>query len=302
MKNLQVVCVGHLVYDIRDYVKEFPQPDKTSFLMRPPAVSAGGSAANVAFNLIKMGHSAGLVSNVGNDAHGNFLLSELKKEKISHAHVKKIKNGRTGLSVILINRKGSVMVVEDVGCVDAPRKLPANYIGSSKWVHITGCDYSWMLQACKAAKKAGVPISLDPGRAASRLGEKKLSKLFYAAELLIINQTELEAIAGSRSFEKVKYLSKKYDMSVILKTGHGPAIACMKGEKIFDVPPFNAPYVVDTLGAGDAFASGVISGILEKRSVYEAIRMGHACAAAKVMNAGAQAMPKRKTIRKRFKF
>ncbi|MFH1306276.1 MAG: carbohydrate kinase family protein [Candidatus Micrarchaeota archaeon] len=302
MGKLDIVCVGHLVYDIRDYVQNFPQLDKTVFMRMPPQSGPGGSAANVAMNCRKLNHTSGLVSNVGDDIHGKFLVDELRRRGVDKKEIRIVRGGRTGLSVILIDKEGQVMVIEDKGSVDAPRNLPAKYIANSRWVHLTGCEYSWLSQASKAAAKFQIPLSFDPGRAASRLGLEKLSPVIERTELLILNRKELNALTGSKSSEEIKHLSKEFDCTVILKTGHGPAIACQNGMKLYEVPPYTAPHVADTLGAGDAFASGVICGKLEGRSIYESIKMAHACAAAKVMHPGAQGMPKRREIRKQFKF
>lgn len=302
MPKLDVVCVGHLVYDIRDYVEAFPQDDKTVFLTRPPAVGAGGSAANVALNVRRLGHRSGLVSNVGDDPHGQFLLRTLGRAGIHHRFVKRVSRGRTALSIILINKKGEVQVVEDVGCVEDARPMPAAYLSSARWVHLSGCSLPWLEQASRIAEKAGKPLSFDPGRAAARLGLEKLSRVLERVELLILNKKELQALTSTAALEEVKRLSREFNSSVVLKTGHGPAVCATSGRDLFEVPPFNAPSVVDTLGAGDAFDSGVICGRLEGRALLEAVRMGHACAAAKVMHPGAQSMPARATMRALFKF
>ncbi len=302
MASLDLVCIGHLVYDIRDYVEAFPSADRTVFLRRPPQISAGGSAANVTLNATRLGHSAGLMANVGDDPHGRFILSELAREGINTAHIKLMKKHRTGLSIILIDPNGEVMVVEDLGCVDEARRLSPSYIASAKWIHVSGCCMDWMKQAARIADKEGKPFSFDPGRAASRLGRAALEPILKSVNLLIINRKELAAITGSFSLEGVKELSRDYDCSVVLKQGSGPALSCTGGHDLFSIPSFHAPSVVDTLGAGDAFDAGVICGKLENRSLYESIKMGHACAAAKVMHAGAQSMPKRAAVRKLFKF
>jgi len=301
-KKFDIACVGHLVYDVRDYVVDFPQPDKTSFMRMPSQFGPGGSAANVAMNCRKLNHSSGLVANVGEDMHGQFLLSELAMRGVDVSQTRKVKKGRTGLSVILIDKKGQVMVIEDAGSADASKKIPSSYIAQSKWTHMTGCNISWLKQASIAAHESGVPLSFDPGRAAAHLGMAKLKPILKNVDVLILNQKELGALTGSQSKDEIRTLAKKFNLTCILKTGHGPASVCDSIGKMYEVPPFNAPSVVDTLGAGDAFGSGVICGRLEGLSFYEAIRMGHACAAAKVMNAGAQGMPKREKIRKLFKF
>ncbi len=302
MPRLDVVCVGHLVYDIRDYVEHFPQPDKTVLLTRAPAVGAGGSAANVALNCRRLGHKSGLVSNVGDDPHGRFLLSELRREGIESREVKLVRGGRTALSIILIDKSGEVQVIEDIGCVEGHRAIPPAYLASARWVHLTGCHLHWLEQASKAAEKAEKPISFDPGRAASSLGIDKLAPVLERTELLVLNRKELQALTGSSAHEEVRRISREFDCSVVLKQGHAPAVCCTGGRQLFEVPPFDAPEVIDTLGAGDAFDAGLICGRLEGRSLRESIVMGHACSAAKVMRPGAQSMPSRALIKKQFKF
>ncbi len=302
MPSIDIACVGHLVYDIRDYVESFPTADRTVRLRMPSQISAGGSAANVALNAIRLNHSSGLVASVGDDLHGRFLLSELAREGIHSAHVHLVKKGRTGLSIILIDPDGEVMVIEDTGSSDEKRRIPANYLATAKWVHMSGCRYEWMVQTAKAVGKYHLPLSFDPGRAASSLGQKKLEPILKHVDMLIINRKEMAAITGSFSLSGVKELAREYECEVVLKQGKGPAVACAGGHDVFEVPSFKAPVVVDTLGAGDAFDTGVICGKLEKRSLYESIKMGHACAAAKVMHAGAQSMPQRSVVRKLFKF
>lgn len=298
MGKLGCVCVGHFLYDIRDYVEQFPAPDSTALLIKPPSISPGGSAANVATNLMRLGHKSGLVANVGRDAHGKLILSMLKNEGVDLRGVKRLE-GRTGLSVILINSEGEVEVVEDLGVMDEKRGFPKNYISNSRWLHLAGCPLSWLEAASKIASDAKVPISFDPGRAASGLGEKALAPIFARVQLLIINTHELKAITGSESVAQAKRLGTQYDMQVVIKGGRKPATVCSPRGCYF-IPGFKVD-VVDTLGAGDAFDAGIISGRLNKWSLVESVKLGHACAAAKCMHEGAQSMPMRKTILARFK-
>ncbi|MEM4196676.1 MAG: carbohydrate kinase family protein [Candidatus Anstonellaceae archaeon] len=301
-KNKSVLCAGHLVYDIRDYVEQMPQLDKTTFMYMPPQVGAGGSAANVALNCIKLGHQASLISNVGDDRHGKFLLDELKKRGLDTDQIKIIKGGRTALSVILIDKSGQVMVIEDKGCVEDKRDFDEKKIAQSSWVHLTGTSQQWLEKISKIAYKNGIIISFDPGRAASRLGIEKLSKILERTEYLIVNRKELEALTGSASEESAKELSKEFNLFTIVKNGSKPVFVCTTINKTFYVEPFRVPYVVDTLGAGDAFAAGLICGKIEGMSFYEAIKFAHAAAAAKVMHPGAQGMPERNIVLKQFKF
>ena len=69
----RAVTIGHIVYDIRNYVEEFPEPDHTAIMRMHPKVSGGGSAANVALNLCRLGIPAGVIGNVASDRHGKIL-------------------------------------------------------------------------------------------------------------------------------------------------------------------------------------------------------------------------------------
>lgn len=298
MQKLDVITVGHFLYDIRDYVKEFPKPDHTALLVRPPSVSPGGSAANVATNMVRLGHSAGLIANVGNDAHGKLILSIMKKNGVDISGVRRMK-GRTGLSVILINSSGEVQVIEDIGVMDERRGFDEDYIASARWLHLAGCPFHWLDMASRIAHEKHIPISFDPGRAASRLGEKALAEIFLRTQLLIINRHELKLITGSESVSEAKRLGTDYDMQVVIKGGRKPATVCFPKGCYF-IPGFKVD-VVDTLGAGDAFDAGVISGRLTRWSLVESVKLGHACAAAKCLHEGAQSMPKRETVLKHFK-
>jgi len=295
----QIVALGHIVYDIRNYVEAFPEPDHTAVMRMSPKVSGGGSAANVAVNLVKLGFSAGVVGNVANDRHGKFLLSDLRRAGVDTSQVK-VFRGMTGLSVIIIDAQGEVRIIEDYGVADRYRAIDPDYVRQSQFLHMSGCAYRLLDSASKIAYQAGIPISFDPGRAASRLGERKLAPILHRAEYLIINRKELFAITGSREEAAAEALAKKYNLICVIKQGGREIIVKTKEASSFSVEPFRVK-PVDTLGAGDAFCAGFIAGINEKRSLFESVRFANAVAAAKVLRKGAQSLPSRRFIAEKFK-
>ena len=294
-----IVTVGHIVYDIRNYVEEFPQPDHTAIMRMHPKVSGGGSAANVAVNLVKLGFSAGVVGNVGNDRHGKFLLNDLKGFGVDTEGVVAY-NGMTGLSVIIIDSHAEVRVIEDLGVADRRRAVDPDYIRSAKFLHMSGCALHLLEAASKAAYSHGIPISFDPGRAASHLGEMRLAQVLKRCEYLIINRKELFALTGSKEEVEAERLARKYNLICVIKQGSKEIIVKTKEASSFKVEPFRVK-PVDTLGAGDAFCAGFIAGVNEKKSLYESVRFANAVAAAKVLHRGAQSLPSRRFIANRFK-
>lgn len=294
-----IVTVGHCVYDIRNYVQKFPDSDATALMRMHPKVGTGGSATNVAHNLSKLGFSTGVVTNVGNDRHGKFLLSDLQKSGIDSSQVR-VFPGMSGLSVIIIDAEAEVRVIEDLGVADRRRAIDPDYIRNSKFLHMSGCAPHMLESASKIANAAGIPISFDPGRAASRLGERRLSGILQRCEYLIINRKELFSITGSREESAAERLAKKFNLICVIKQGAREIIVKTKEASSFSVEPFHVK-PVDTLGAGDAFCAGFIAGVNEKRSLYESVRFANAVAAAKVLRKGAQSLPSRRFIVSKFK-
>ncbi len=295
----EIATIGHIVYDIRNYVERFPEPDHTALMRMHPSVSGGGSAANVAVNLVKLGHQSGVIGNVATDRHGKYLLSDLHARGVDVSQVRAFR-GMSGLSVIIIDASGEVRVIEDLGVADHRRAIDEDFIRSSKFLHMSGCAFHLLDAASKVAHKAGIPISFDPGRAASRLGEKKLAQIFDRCEFLIINRKELFSITGSREEAEAARLAKQYNMVCVIKQGGREIIVKTRDMSSFTVPPYVVK-PVDTLGAGDAFCAGFIAGVAEKRSVFESVRFANAVAAAKVLRKGAQSLPSRRFIEKKFK-
>lgn len=295
----RIVTVGHIVYDIRNYVEKFPEPDHTAIMRMDPKVSGGGSAANVAVNLVKLGFSAGVIGSVGNDRHGKFLLSDLHRFGVDSSQVR-VFRGMSGLSVIIIDSQGEVRVIEDFGVADRRRAIDPDYIKQSKFLHMSGCEFHLLDSASKIAHQAGIPISFDPGRAASRMGERKLSPILHRAEYLIINRKELFAMTGSREEAAASELARKYNLICVIKQGGREIIVKTKSAESFTVEPFHVK-PIDTLGAGDAFCAGFIASVNERKSLFESVRFANAVAAAKVLRKGAQSLPSRSFIVKKFK-
>ncbi|MCX8174586.1 MAG: carbohydrate kinase family protein [Candidatus Micrarchaeota archaeon] len=295
----RAVTVGHIVYDIRNYVQAFPEPDHTAVMRMHPKAGGGGSAANIAVNLCKLGIAAGVVGNVGNDRHGKFLLEELRRFKVDTSQVR-IFRGMSGLSVIIIDAQGEVRVIEDFGVADRRRAIDKDYIRGAEFLHMSGCALHLLESASKIASKAGLPISFDPGRAASHLGERALHRVLSRVDFLIINRKELFALTGSRDESEAERLARKYNLVAVIKQGSRETIVKTRQASSFKVEPFHVK-PVDTLGAGDAFCAGFITGIMEKRSLYESVRFASAVAAAKVLRKGAQSLPSRRFITEKFK-
>jgi len=294
---VEVATLGHVLYDIRCYVDEFPKPDKTSLIESSIRGGGGGSAANVAVNLEMLGHNAAFIGNVGTDRHGKYLIHDLHRAGVDTRGVN-IVPGQTGVSIVLVDKRADVEVIQMLGVSEPVKGIDEDIIRNAAALHMTSCDPESLLKAGAIGRNAGLLVTFDPGRSTSRLGAAKLSQVLDYSDYLLVNRRELEHLTGLKDTEKAaKQLSKKYDITCVIKAGKDAVI--VEGKDSFRSNPFKVK-PVDTIGAGDAFSAGLISGLLEQKPLREAVRFANACAAAKVMHPGARSLIGRREIERRF--
>lgn len=294
---LDLVTLGHIVYDIRCYVEDFPKPDKTSFIKGDMKISGGGCAANVAVIGRKLGLKTAAMGNVGDDEHGGYMLTSLRKKGVDVSRVE-VKHGKTAVSIVLVNPQAEVEVVEMLGVAEPVKKIDADFIRSSKFIHIAGTSLGAMEQAASAAKE-GVQMVFDPGRSKSRLGHKALSKILRNCRYLVVNRKEIRALTGITDAEKAAAaMHRTYGLTAVIKGGGDPVI--VNNGDSFTVPVFKVK-PLDTIGAGDAFAAGLVYGLKNKYELKRAVRFANAVAASAVLVPGAQTMLSVKETRRRFR-
>lgn len=296
---MDLVAIGHIIFDTRCYVENFPERDKTS-VMRDTKVytSAGGSACNTAIVASRMGLNAGLMGNIGTDERGMFLLRELHTSHVDAAGVN-IVHGDSGMAIVVIDKDGAVEVIESVGVSDSIKRINPSYIQSARFLHMTGTNLDALERASAIARDAGLSVSFDPGRSKSHLGHKKLSRILANTDYVIVNALECRELTGLEDVEKsTKLLNEKYGLTCIIKAASRPVK--VRGEENFEVPTFKVR-AVDTIGAGDAFAAGFVTGRAEGKNLRDSVRFANAVAASEVMFRGTHTLLSRKQLEKKFR-
>jgi len=296
---LDIITLGHIIYDIRCYVENFPRPDKTSFMQTSIQTGGGGSAANVAADAVLLGHRAGVIGNVGSDREGAFLLQDLLQSGVDISHVRVLR-GKSGMSIVIVDKNADVEVVEMLGVSEPIGDVDLDYIAQAKFLHMTGCNIDALAEGSKAARR-GVVVSFDPGRGKAHLGEKKLSPILRNTDYLFVNRHELSAITGLNDARKAgRGLAKKYRLTALIKCGADPVVVVEPGGGISEAEQYDIK-PVDTIGAGDAFAAGVLCALAEGKKLERAVHLGNAVAAAKILHRGARLLTKREEIERKFK-
>ncbi len=283
--------------DIRAYVPEFPNPDSSVKIKGAISYTPGGSATNVAVAAMRLGIQSAICSILGFDAYGMEVIKQLINERVDVSNIKIDYHKPTGISMVIVNEAGEPIIIQSLG---ANEPFPISYLNvhaieSAKHFHMTGTDPKVLEKAAeiaKTSKKNKVMVSFDPGRSISHMGYQQLMPIIKNIDYFIINRREAASLAGipkeTDIFEIITNLQNKIPTNITLVIKGGSKETIVKStHEFFALPPYKVK-VFDTIGAGDAFAGGMIVGLLQKKSLKDALIMGHANASYKIQFGGAQ--------------
>lgn len=274
-----------------------------------------GAELNVAIGLARLGLQVGWVSRVGDDSFGRFTLQQLAKEGIDHRCVTVDTRYRTGFQLKSHVDDGSDPQVEyfrknSAASHLSPDDFNANYFGSARHLHLSGVvaaisDSSLELakHAAKEMRVRGKTLSFDPNLRpvlwrSEQVMRQQLNALAEYADWVLPGEKEGWVLTGYRQPEAIAdfYLDKGAH-AVVIKTGcDGAWYKTAAGEK-GRVAPIHVDNVVDTVGAGDGFAVGLISGLLEGKTLPQAILRGNRIGSLAIQVAGdSEGLPTRETL------
>jgi sugar/nucleoside kinase (ribokinase family) len=246
----------------------------------------------VAIGLARLGFKVGWASRLGNDSMGRSLLASMQAEGIDCSHVVLDATQRTGLQFKARVTDGSDPTVEShrkgsAASQMTPADIDEPWLRSARHLHATGVfpaisatTLPTAQRTMEIARAAGRTVSFDtnlrPALWASR--EAMVSAINGLAAradwvlpgieegLILTGETQPEAIA--------RFYRAQGAQLVVVKLGADGAYYDSATAGTGHVPGFAVEQVVDTVGAGDGFAAGVISALLEGLSVPEAVRRG----------------------------
>lgn len=279
-------AVGDLLEDV--VVRLHEQVNHASDTQATVLRRRGGSAANVIEAAARAGAPARFIGQVGDDGVGRWLTEQLAA---TGAEVVVRRQGRTGTIIVLLDVDGErTMLADRASAMELTDPDPAwlnglhtlhvpfyslavEPLGTSTrtlaaWAHERG------VRVCVDVSSASVLTNFGLDRAGAAIAD-------LAPDVVLANELEAEVL-GDRL-----YMPWHDGALVIVKNGAGPAIVHRGGQPPVEVPAIVVPGVVDTTGAGDAFAAGLLIALARGDDALAAVRHGHVVAAAAVQRASA---------------
>jgi ribokinase len=292
-RSPETISLGDTAVDLVASVREHPRfggDSEISVLER----HAGGSAANFAVAMARLGISSGLISKVGSDEAGRFLRGGLKREGVDVTHLKR-EDGATGTIFVIVDRSGqrTMLSFRGVNVRLLPEEIPREYIAGSRLLHVSGYSLVHAPQcnaavtAMKYAKEANVRISFDPSPLVRLAERKMLAETLGLVDLLLPNEAEAKYLSRKKSIRNAgRTILEKGASIVAIKLGQKGCLVMDENDE-FHVPAFNVE-TIDTTGAGDAYNAGFLAGHLKGWDLKKSAEFANAAAAFKTMKGGAR--------------
>jgi sugar/nucleoside kinase (ribokinase family) len=280
-RDFDVAVVGDLNIDlILSGLSRVPQFGE-ELLASGLAQRLGGSAANFAVCCARLGLNVALVANVGQDEFGDYLCEKLQQWGVATDYVSRHPELATGITVSLSGPSDRGFVTY-LGTIDSLRgaDVPRELLGRCRHLHLASYFLQTTLQPdcvelARAARDAGVTVSLDTGFDPEESWDTGLLSLLPEVDIFLPNEVEARAITETPTLDAALAALCGMTEVVALKMGPDGAMACAQEETIH-VPSF-AVEVADTTCCGDAFNAGFVEGLLAGLPLREAISRGNAC-------------------------
>jgi 5-dehydro-2-deoxygluconokinase len=295
-RRYDVLAMGRCGIDLYSNDVGVPFVEIRSF-----AAYVGGCPTNVSVGTRRLGLASVLLTAVGDDPVGDFVLHFLRREGVETAFVPRKPGRRTGAVVLGIEPPDRFPLVfyrdnaADLALdLDDVQRAP---VEASRVLFVTGTGLTAepsrtaTLFAVERAAACGTRVVLDLDYRPSLWADARaygvnVRALAPRAEVVVGNEEELQAATGEENVEAAaRRLLGLGPHAVVAKLGaRGSVVFTRDGGRV-DAPAFPVE-VVNVLGAGDAFASGFLYGWLRGWDWYRCARFGNACGAIVVTRHG----------------
>lgn len=306
-KEFDLILLGRVAVDLNPVDYYCPLNESTTFKRY-----LGGSPANIAVGLARLGKKCGFFARVSDDQLGTFVTDYFANEGIDISHIKRCENGeKIGLtfteikseteSSIVMYRNEAADLKLDVADIDE------DYINKAKAILISGTALAESpsreaaLKAVALAKKNGVPVIFDIDYRAYNWKNSDEIAIYYSsvareADIILGSREEYDLTekfikAGMTDKETAAYWHSQNAKIVIIKHGKEGSTAYTNDGESYSIKPFPVK-LLKSFGGGDGYASAFLYGIFESWEIIDALEFGSASAAMLVAShACSQDMP-----------
>ncbi|MEA4963926.1 carbohydrate kinase family protein [Lutispora sp.] len=286
MDRGNVLIFGGIIVDSYMMVREYPVRGQ-DVLINDSFERVGGCAVNVAKTLKNLRMKPYIVSAVGGDIRGDMIKSYIEDNRFDASCIKRLEGESSGYCVTILEDAGERTFLTYKGCESyfSSEMISDELIRKTSYVYVTGYylldeRYSGdIIETVGKLKDRGSKILFDPGPLVRLIKKDTLLWILCKADIITPNETEAEIIKSMLALD-MDLENWFIDMGIellVLKQG-SKGVKVWSKDMSFAMPSFKVD-AIDTAGAGDSFAAGLIYGLSQGLSLYEAVNFACGCGA-----------------------
>ena len=300
-----VITVGSSTVDVfaktkfSELIKIMSNKGETDFLAYPTGskilieqleFTTGGGATNTAVALSRLGHKVACISKTGCGSNSEKIKRHLKRDKVDTSLIACNKNERTGYSIILDSLKHDRTILAFKGANDS---LSFNEIKlkklKTKWFFfctMMGKSFKTLEKLAKFAEKNNIKIAFNASPYLAEKGIKYSKEILKRTNIFVLNKEEAASMTKKSKIEDMFKVLNSLVKIVIITDGKNEVNACDRNH-IYTMKS-NSIKVIETTGAGDAFASSFLSGMIKKNNIEFALKLARTNAESVIQYHGAK--------------
>jgi ribokinase len=234
-------------------------------------ICSGGGATNSATTFSRLGFKTTLISLIGDDPLSEYIKRDLIKEKISQEFLVVSKNDQTDFSLVLVSSNGTRSILTSRGSSRLGSKdIPWDRL-KTKWLYLTSLEGNLPLleELIGFSKENNIKISLNPGLRELKQ-RRQLLPLLKHLDFLLLNRQEAEILVNI-NYKNSSFYDKLRSLSPIVAVTNGRFGAKILTPKETLFSPIINIHPNDETGAGDAFGSAFVAGLMKNLSLDQCL-------------------------------
>ncbi|WEV46331.1 sugar kinase [Bifidobacterium sp. ESL0690] len=301
-----VIVAGDANTDIIVPYPRFLNKERTRVKYPEPEIHGGGTCANTAVALSRLGMDTTFIGTIGDDQYGHFIQRDFEDAGVDDSGLVVDASLNTVGVFAFVDERGERYLwgwprVDRSFTVLDESKVDFNAFNGARWLHTSGMMLTYdtsarqtIIDIMKAAHERGIATSLDlnlrvddgvldPGFAAA------LQRIMPYVTYLLGSGPEEFSYLGDQDWQANAAALAVDGRVVVARDGCHGSVAFTDGKRI-DSPAYHVE-VEDTIGAGDVFNAGFIAALLNGRNLQRALQAGNAVSGYKVARKGARSTP-----------
>lgn len=259
--------------------------------------SCGGGATNTSVGFSRLGLSARFCGVIGDDEWGQGIQEALKKEGVDTSTAIIVEDEVSSFSIILVDPdsgKRTILYSPNVNAHLCDPVLPKELLTKSPWIflnHLTDVSCVILDDVCEIVCNPEVKLAWNPGGSQVREGfdAPVVKDLLADTDILFLNSEEAKKFTRSKTIEDALKIGTQNGAKIMCVTDGARGAYLSDGKTVYSCTQVPLVEVVDTTGAGDAFATGVTWAIINGMPLQDALKAGMISSASVISKIGTQA-------------